>query len=186
MLGGCQKCFLRTTEYNKCYVLHFSTKWWTSDKSWVLYINAEKKLQSMEWCHNASPIKSKKAWKICQKDYGNHFFFVGGWKEDCLWSSGMWTTIITEVNSETSRKAIENKHRGLPTSGVMFLYDNIILTPLSEQKICCINSNGMFLTPSDYYEEVVWVPELRWRQRCCDRLAEISCSKFLWRAHLLQ
>ena len=41
----------------------FLNKIVTGNETWVLYINAETKQQSIVWRHTASPNKPKKAWQ---------------------------------------------------------------------------------------------------------------------------
>ncbi|GFW56834.1 histone-lysine N-methyltransferase SETMAR [Trichonephila clavipes] len=70
----------------------------TGDETWVSHITPESKRQSMEWCHTNSPVRVKQGTTI---------------------NAAAYCATLTKL-----RRAIQNKRRGLLTSGVLLLYDN--------------------------------------------------------------
>lgn len=99
----------------------------TGDETWVAYVNAETKQQSMTWGHTASPNKPKKARQTfsARKVMATVFWDAQGILLVEFMERG--TTITSAVYCETMKKlrrAIQNKRRGLLTSGVVLLHDN--------------------------------------------------------------
>lgn len=99
----------------------------TGDETWIAYVNAETKQQSMQWGHTASPSKPKKARQSfsARKLMATVFWDAKGILLVEFMERG--TTITSAVYCETLkrlRRAIQNKRRGLLTSGVVFVHDN--------------------------------------------------------------
>lgn len=99
----------------------------TGDETWIKYVNPETKEQSMVWGHKDSPNKPKKA----RQDFSSRklmatvFWDAKGVLLVEFMERG--TTINKDVYCETLknlRRAIQNKRRGMLTSGIVFLHDN--------------------------------------------------------------
>ena len=110
-----------------------------TDETWVRCVNAETKLQSMQWGHTASP---KKPTKCCQTLSTRKFMATVFLDKRGLLLVEFLERIAT-VNTErycnilrNFRRAIQNKHHGRLSSGVIFLHDNAgkcILQPNCER-----------------------------------------------------
>lgn len=99
----------------------------TGDETWVSYVNTETKQQSMQWGHTRSPTKPTKARQTfsARKVMATVFWDAKGVLLVDFMERG--TTINSEVYCETLkrlRRAIQNKRRGMLTSGVVLLHDN--------------------------------------------------------------
>uniref|UniRef100_A0A1B6I6U6 Mariner Mos1 transposase n=1 Tax=Homalodisca liturata TaxID=320908 RepID=A0A1B6I6U6_9HEMI len=99
----------------------------TGDETWVVYVNAETKQQSMQWGHTASPSKPKKACQsfLARKLMAKVFWDAKGILLVEFMERG--TTITAAAYCETLkrlRRVIQNKRCGLLTSGVVFVHDN--------------------------------------------------------------
>lgn len=99
----------------------------TGDETWVRFVNVETKEQSKQWMHTHSPNKPKK--------------FKQSYSDKKLMATVFWdrkgmlltefmepgTTITSQTYCETLKKlrrAIQNKRRGMLTSGVVLIHDN--------------------------------------------------------------
>lgn len=99
----------------------------TGDETWVKYVNPETKEQSKVWAHTASPHKPTKA----RQDFSKRKLMAS-----VFWDSKgvllvefmeRGATINADAYIETLknlRRAIQNKRRGLLSSGVVLLHDN--------------------------------------------------------------
>ncbi|GFY18823.1 mariner Mos1 transposase [Trichonephila clavipes] len=99
----------------------------TGDETWVAHVNVETKQQSMAWGHTGSPILLRKARQTLsvRKLMVTVFWDVQGILLIEFMTRG--TTINSEVYCRTLKKlkrAIQNKLRGLLSSGVVLLHDN--------------------------------------------------------------
>ncbi|GFV89672.1 histone-lysine N-methyltransferase SETMAR [Trichonephila clavipes] len=74
----------------------------TGDKTWVSHITPESKRQSMEWRHTNSPVRAKAKRTISTRK---------------VMATEFW-------DRHGVLRAIQNKRRGLLTSGVLLLHDN--------------------------------------------------------------
>lgn len=98
----------------------------TGDETWICYETPETKRQSLEWRHTGSP-KPKKAKPplssrkiMCTVFWDWQGILLVDWME-------RGTTINSTAYCETLKKlrrAIQNKRRGLLTSGIVFVHDN--------------------------------------------------------------
>jgi [histone H3]-lysine36 N-dimethyltransferase SETMAR len=99
----------------------------TGDETWIKYVNPETKEQSKVWGHTASPHKPTKA---RQGFSGRKLMATVFWdSKGVLLVEFMerGATINADSYVETLknlRRAIQNKRRGLLSSGVVFLHDN--------------------------------------------------------------
>lgn len=99
----------------------------TGDETWVLYDNPETKEQSKQWMHTASPSKPKKFKHSLTKRKTMATVF---WDHKGVLLVDFMeprTTITKEVYCETLRRlrrAIQNKRRGMLSSGVVLIHDN--------------------------------------------------------------
>ncbi|GFW79368.1 mariner Mos1 transposase [Trichonephila clavipes] len=85
----------------------------TGDETWVMHVNCETKLQSMQWCHRSSPKRPRKCWDR-QGVLLIDFLEPGA-------------TINSERYCQTLRnlrRTVQNKRRGKLTSIIFFLHDN--------------------------------------------------------------
>jgi hypothetical protein len=99
----------------------------TEDETWVSHFTSESKRQSLEWHHPRSPSKPRNfkqilsTWKIWSR-------FLWDWKGVLLIEfMPQDITINAESYCATLRRlryAIQNRPRGLLSSGVMLLHDN--------------------------------------------------------------
>lgn len=99
----------------------------TGDETWIKYVNPETKEQSKMWAHSDSPTKPKKARQdfSARKLMATVFWDAKGVLLVEFMERG--TTINQDVYCETLktlRRAIQNKRRGMLTSGIVFLHDN--------------------------------------------------------------
>lgn len=98
----------------------------TGDETWVSHITPETKRQSMEWRHTMSPVKVKaKQTLSARKVMATVFWDRHGVLLVEFMERG--TTINAAAYCDTLtklRRAIQNKRRGLLTSGVLLLHDN--------------------------------------------------------------
>ncbi|GBO24674.1 Histone-lysine N-methyltransferase SETMAR, partial [Araneus ventricosus] len=99
----------------------------TGDETWVAYVNADTKQQSMAWGHTGSPTRLRKARQTlsARKLMVTVFWDAQGFLLIEFMTRG--TTINSEVYCRTLKKlkrAIQNKRRGLLSSGVVLLHDN--------------------------------------------------------------
>lgn len=100
----------------------------TGDETWVSYVNVETKKQSMQWGHTRSPNAGPRKF-ICKPSSKKLMATVFWDRKGVLLVDFMvqGTTITSEVYRETLKKlrrAIQNKRRGLLSSGVVLLHDN--------------------------------------------------------------
>lgn len=107
----------------------------TGDETWVKYVNPETKEQSKVWAHTHSPHKPTKA----RQDFsGKKLMATVFWDSKGILLVEFMergATINADSYVETLknlRRAIQNKRRGLLSSGVIFLHDNA--RPHSAQK----------------------------------------------------
>lgn len=99
----------------------------TGDETWVLYDNPETKEQSKQWMHTHSPSKPKKFKQTLtkRKTMATVFWDQKGVLLVDFMEQG--TTINKETYCETLRRlrrAIQNKRRGMLSSGVILIHDN--------------------------------------------------------------
>lgn len=98
----------------------------TGDETWVSHMTPESKRQSMEWRHTTSPVKVKAKQTIStRKIMATVFWDRHGVLLVDFMPQG--TTINSAAYCATLRKlrrAIQNKRRGLLSSGVLLLHDN--------------------------------------------------------------
>ncbi|GFV05780.1 histone-lysine N-methyltransferase SETMAR [Trichonephila clavipes] len=99
----------------------------TGDETWVAHVNVETKQQSMAWGHTSSPTRLRKARQTlsARKFMVTVFWNVQGILLIEFMTRG--TTLNSEVYCRTLKKlkrALQNKHRGLLSSGVVLLHDN--------------------------------------------------------------
>lgn len=99
----------------------------TGDETWVQYYTPETKRQSQQWMHTNSPNKPTKF----KQTFNNHKIMATVFWDHkgvlLLEFMQPGTTINAESYCETLRRlrrAIQNKRRGLLTSGVVLLHDN--------------------------------------------------------------
>uniref|UniRef100_A0A1B6ITX5 Tc1-like transposase DDE domain-containing protein n=1 Tax=Homalodisca liturata TaxID=320908 RepID=A0A1B6ITX5_9HEMI len=99
----------------------------TGDETWVSYVNTEQKRQSMEWGHTSSPRKPVK----CRQTFSTRKLMATVFwdKKGIILVEFMerGTTINAAVYSDTLKKlrrAIQNRRRGMLTSGIVLLHDN--------------------------------------------------------------
>ncbi|GBM52926.1 Histone-lysine N-methyltransferase SETMAR [Araneus ventricosus] len=118
----------------------------TGDETWVAHVIAEKKQQSMAWGHTGSPTRLRKA---CQTLSARKLMVTFFWDARGILLIEFMTrgtTINSEVYCRTLKKlkrAIQNKCRGLLSSGVVLLYDNACPHTAVKKERFCANSNGM-------------------------------------------
>lgn len=98
----------------------------TGDETWVSHITPESKRQSMEWRHTSSPVKVKAKQTISTRKVMATVF----WDRHGVLLVDFLERRAT-INAETYcatlsklRRAIQNKRRGLLSSGVLLLHDN--------------------------------------------------------------
>ncbi|XP_067123351.1 histone-lysine N-methyltransferase SETMAR-like [Centruroides vittatus] len=133
----------------------------TGDETYVSHMTPESKQQSMEWRHTSSPTKVKAKQTISVRKIMATVFWD---RKGILLVDFMprGTTINSDTYCVTLRKlrrAIQNKRRGLLSSGVMLLHDNA--RPHSAQTQGLISSFGWEqldhppyspdLAPSDFH-----------------------------------
>lgn len=98
----------------------------TGDETWISYVNAESKQQSMQWRHSSSPKPKKfKQTQSQRKIMATVFWDQKGVLLVDFMEPG--TTITSQVYCETLsklRRAIQNQRRGMLRSGIVLLHDN--------------------------------------------------------------
>jgi histone-lysine N-methyltransferase SETMAR len=99
----------------------------TGDETWVLYDTPETKEQSKQWMHTSSPNKPKKFKQMFsnRKVRATVFWDRKGVLLVNFMEPG--TTINADVYCQTLRRlrrAIQNKRRGMLSSGVVLIHDN--------------------------------------------------------------
>jgi histone-lysine N-methyltransferase SETMAR len=99
----------------------------TGDETWVKFVNVETKEQYRQWMHTFSPNKPR---KFKQSLANRKLVATVFWNRKGVLLIEFiepGTTITSETYCETLKKlrrAIENKRRGMLTSGVVLLHDN--------------------------------------------------------------
>ncbi|GFX02249.1 mariner Mos1 transposase [Trichonephila clavipes] len=98
----------------------------TGDEMWVSHITPESKRQSMEWRHTNSPVRVKAKRAVStRKVMATVFwdrpgaFLVEFNQQGTTINAAAYCATLTKL-----RCAIQNKRRGLLTSGVLLLHDN--------------------------------------------------------------
>ncbi|GFX92222.1 histone-lysine N-methyltransferase SETMAR [Trichonephila clavipes] len=98
----------------------------TGDETWVSHITPESKRQSMEWCHRNSPVRVKTKRTISTRKVMATVFWdrhgvllVEFMQQGTTINAAAYCATLTKL-----RRAIQNKRRGLLTSGVLLLQDN--------------------------------------------------------------
>ncbi|GBL54733.1 hypothetical protein AVEN_182212-1 [Araneus ventricosus] len=118
----------------------------TGDETWVAHVNAETKQQSMAWCHTCSPTRLRKASQTLSERKLMVTIFWDAQGILLIEFMTCRTTINSEVYCCTLKKlkrAIQNKRRGLLSSGVVLLHDNARPHTAVRTGEVCSNSNGM-------------------------------------------
>ncbi|GFT37733.1 histone-lysine N-methyltransferase SETMAR [Trichonephila clavipes] len=100
----------------------------TGDETWVSHITPESKRQSMEWRHTNSPVRVKAKRTISTRKVMATVFWdrhgvllVEFMQQGTTINAAAYYTTPTKL-----RRAIQNKRRGLLTSGVLLLHGNAI------------------------------------------------------------
>ncbi|GFT31828.1 histone-lysine N-methyltransferase SETMAR [Trichonephila clavipes] len=100
----------------------------TGDETWVSHITPESKRQSMEWRHTNSPVRVKAKRTISTRKVMATVFWdrhgvllVEFMQQGTTINAAAYCTTPTKL-----RRAIQNKRRGLLTSGVLLLHGNAI------------------------------------------------------------
>ncbi|GFW28691.1 histone-lysine N-methyltransferase SETMAR [Trichonephila clavipes] len=98
----------------------------TGDETWVSHITPESKRQSMEWRHTNSPVRVKAKRTIStRKGMATVFWdrhevlLVEFMQQGTTINAAAYCATLTKL-----RRAIQNKRRGLLTSGILLLHDN--------------------------------------------------------------
>lgn len=98
----------------------------TGDETWVSHITPESKRQSMEWRHTSSPVKVKAKQTISKRKVMATVFWdrhgvllVDFMERGTTINAAAYCATLTKL-----RRAIQNKRRGLLSSGVLLLHDN--------------------------------------------------------------
>ncbi|GFW21867.1 histone-lysine N-methyltransferase SETMAR [Trichonephila clavipes] len=98
----------------------------TGDETWVSHITPESKRQSMEWHHTNSPVRVKAKRTISTRKVMATVFWdrhgvllVEFMQQGTTINAATYCAILTKL-----RRAIQNKRRGLLTSGVVLLHVN--------------------------------------------------------------
>ncbi|GFX95014.1 histone-lysine N-methyltransferase SETMAR [Trichonephila clavipes] len=98
----------------------------TGDETWVSHITPESKRQSMEWRHTNSPVRVKAKRIISTRKVMATVFWdrhgvllVEFMQQGTTINAAAYCATLTKL-----RRAIQNKRRGLLTSGVVLLHDN--------------------------------------------------------------
>ncbi|KAJ4439139.1 hypothetical protein ANN_15096 [Periplaneta americana] len=99
----------------------------TGDETWVRYVNAETKLQSMQWGHTHSPKKTTKCRQTLSttKLMAAVFWDTKGillvefLERNATINAERYCNILTSL-----KRAIQNKRRDMLNPGVIFLHDN--------------------------------------------------------------
>lgn len=98
----------------------------TGDETWIAYVNPETKRQSMQWMHSTSP----KPKKFKQTFSGRKLMATVFWDHkgvlliEFLPRGRTITSLVYCETLKKLRRAIQNKRRGLLSSGIVFLHDN--------------------------------------------------------------
>lgn len=98
----------------------------TGDETWVSHMTPESKRQSMEWRHTTSPVRVKAKRTISTRKVMATVFWdrhgvllVEFMQQGTTINAAAYCATLTKL-----RRAIQNKRRGLLTSGVLLLHDN--------------------------------------------------------------
>lgn len=98
----------------------------TGDETWVSHMTPESKRQSMEWRHTTSPVRVKAKQTISTRKVMATVFWdrhgvllVEFMQQGTTINAAAYCATLTKL-----RRAIQNKRRGLLTSGVLLLHDN--------------------------------------------------------------
>ncbi|GFU20501.1 histone-lysine N-methyltransferase SETMAR [Trichonephila clavipes] len=98
----------------------------TGDETWVSHITPESKRQSMEWRYTNSPVRVKAKRTISTRKIMATVFWdrhgvllVEFMQQGTTINAAAYCATLTKL-----RRAIQNKRRGLLTSGVLLLHDN--------------------------------------------------------------
>ncbi|GFU24275.1 mariner Mos1 transposase [Trichonephila clavipes] len=98
----------------------------TGDETWVSHITPESKRLSMEWRHTNSPVRVKAKRTISTRKVMATVFWdrhgvllVEFMQQGTTINAAAYCATLTKL-----RRAIQNKRRGLLTSGVLLLHDN--------------------------------------------------------------
>ncbi|GFU74553.1 histone-lysine N-methyltransferase SETMAR [Trichonephila clavipes] len=98
----------------------------TGDETWVSHITPESKRQSMQWRHTNSPVRVKAKRTISTRKVMATVFWdrhgvllVEFMQQGTTINAAAYCATLTKL-----RRAIQNKRRGLLTSGVLMLHDN--------------------------------------------------------------
>jgi histone-lysine N-methyltransferase SETMAR len=98
----------------------------TGDETWIAYTNIESKRQSMQWRHSSSPKSKKfKQASSVRKIMATILWDRKGILLIDFLERGL--TVNADAYCETVRKhrrAIQNKRRGMLSSGIVLLHDN--------------------------------------------------------------
>ncbi|GBN10452.1 Histone-lysine N-methyltransferase SETMAR [Araneus ventricosus] len=118
----------------------------TGDETWVAHGNAETKQQSLAWGHTGSPTRLRKA----RQTLSSRKLMVTVFRDTQGILLIEFMTRGTAINSEVycrmlkkQKRAIQNKRRGLLSSGVVLLHDNARPHTAVRTGEVCSNSNGM-------------------------------------------
>jgi histone-lysine N-methyltransferase SETMAR len=98
----------------------------SGDETWVSFMNAETKEQSMQWMHTHLAKKPKKFKQMsCSRKLMAIVFCDR--KGVLVGFMQQWTSEVYCVrNTKKLRRTIQNKRRGMLTSGVVLLHDNTL------------------------------------------------------------
>jgi histone-lysine N-methyltransferase SETMAR len=135
----------------------------TGDETWVSFVNVETKEQSKQRMHKHSPNKPKKFKQTlsARKLMATVFWDRKGMLMAEFMQQG--TTTMSEVHCKTPNKlhrAIQNKRRGMLTSGAVLLHDNVHPHTAARTRALLENFNWELfdhppynpdLNPSDYH-----------------------------------
>lgn len=105
----------------------FLNKIVTGDETWIHYENEETKEQSKQWMHTHSPSKPKKCKRTfsIRKCLATVFWDRKGVLLVELMERGTTITAASySVTLQRLRRAIQNKRRGMLSSGVVLFHDN--------------------------------------------------------------
>ena len=97
----------------------------TGDETWIAYSNVETKRRSMQWRHSDSPKPKKFMQTHGKKQMATVFWDEKGILLVDFLEQGQ--TVTSERYCQTLRnlrRAIQNKRRGMLSSGIVFLHDN--------------------------------------------------------------
>jgi hypothetical protein len=138
----------------------------TGDETWALFVNVETKRQSKQCMHRHSPNNPKKfkQTSACQKADASCFLRQERGKGVLMVEfMRQGTTVTSDVYCKTLKelcRAIQNKRRGMLTSGVVLLDENTrphtaactrALRNISNESCLTTLHNSPHLAPSDYH-----------------------------------